>query len=379
MSKKPKPEKVHGAPVVKRPHQKKLKHWLTANYKFLILTAIIFCAIAGSSFLVVETATFSYSLWPNNPIPKTINSADSSSIELGVKFVSRNSGYVTGIRFYKAAQNTGKHTGSLWSSNGTLLAMATFTDETASGWQTVKLAQPVNIAANVMYVVSYHAPNGHYSLNRNYFSNHQYFNGPLTALPDNSQCGADGVYADSANPIFPAKDRGGANFWVDLIFSTKLVSAPSAPAPPTNIAATQNGTTIIVGWNTGISANPIAGYNVLRNGAKYAKVSGTTLNYIDHHVGAGQTYSYQIQTLDNTGKISAASNIASVTYNAVAPPTAKLSASKSSITIGNSTALSWSSTNAISCQLNSSASGILPVAISGRQTVSPTVTTTYTL
>ena len=131
-----------------------------------------------------------------------------------------------------------------------MLARVTFAHETKSGWQTAKLAQPINIAANVMYEVSYHAPDGHYSLTSNYFSNRQYINVPLTALPDNSECGANGVYAYGANPEFPNKDMGGANFWVDLIFSTKLVSAPSAPAPPTSISATQNGTTIIVGWKS---------------------------------------------------------------------------------------------------------------------------------
>ena len=46
------------------------------------------------------------------------------------------SGTVTGVRFYKAAANTGTHIGSLWSATGTQLASATFTNETASGWQT---------------------------------------------------------------------------------------------------------------------------------------------------------------------------------------------------------------------------------------------------
>ena len=39
---------------------------------------------------------------------------------------------MTGIRFYKAAANTGTHIGSLWSAAGTRLAQATFTNETAS-------------------------------------------------------------------------------------------------------------------------------------------------------------------------------------------------------------------------------------------------------
>jgi hypothetical protein len=33
---------------------------------------------------------------------------------------------VTGLRFYKAAANTGTHIGSLWTASGTRLAQATF-------------------------------------------------------------------------------------------------------------------------------------------------------------------------------------------------------------------------------------------------------------
>jgi hypothetical protein len=54
--------------------------------------------------------------------------------------------------------------GNLWSSTGTLLATATFTGETGSGWQQVNFATPVTISANTIYVASYHANNGHYSI-----------------------------------------------------------------------------------------------------------------------------------------------------------------------------------------------------------------------
>ena len=60
-----------------------------------------------------------------------------------MKFTSASFGQITGIRFYKDAQNTGTHIGDLWSSNGTLLASATFTNETASGWQQVNFTTPV--------------------------------------------------------------------------------------------------------------------------------------------------------------------------------------------------------------------------------------------
>ena len=64
---------------------------------------------------------------------------------------------MTAVRFYKGTANTGTHVGHLWSANGVLLAEATFTNESASGWQEVALAPPVAITANTTYVASYHA------------------------------------------------------------------------------------------------------------------------------------------------------------------------------------------------------------------------------
>ena len=48
-----------------------------------------------------------------------------------MKFQASSSGYITGVRFYKEADDTGAHIGSLWSSTGTLLASGTFSGETA--------------------------------------------------------------------------------------------------------------------------------------------------------------------------------------------------------------------------------------------------------
>ena len=79
-----------------------------------------------------------------------------------MRFTSSSAGTITGIKYYKGANDTGTHTGSLWSSTGTLLATATFTNETASGWQTVTFSNPVSITAGTTYVASYHS-NGHYA------------------------------------------------------------------------------------------------------------------------------------------------------------------------------------------------------------------------
>ena len=42
---------------------------------------------------------------------------DTTPVELGVKFTADYNGTITGIRFYKAAANTGTHIGSLWTAD----------------------------------------------------------------------------------------------------------------------------------------------------------------------------------------------------------------------------------------------------------------------
>ena len=96
------------------------------------------------------------SVFPATSAPVTADSGDSSAVTLGVKVTPTQPGYITGIRFYKSAANTGTHIGALWTSTGTQLATGTFTNETASGWQQLNFAQPVPVRANTTYVASYY-------------------------------------------------------------------------------------------------------------------------------------------------------------------------------------------------------------------------------
>ncbi len=100
------------------------------------------------------------SLWDDETAPGLLQDPDTSAVELGVKFQSDVDGFITGIRFYKSSTNTGTHMGRLWTIDGTLLAEAEFSNETASGWQQVNFVDPVAITTNTVYVASYHAPNG---------------------------------------------------------------------------------------------------------------------------------------------------------------------------------------------------------------------------
>ena len=132
-----------------------------------------------------------------------------------MKFTSSIAGNITGIRFYKGSQDIGTHTGHLWSATGTLLGSATFSGETASGWQQVNLSAPVPITAGTTYVVSYHTA-GRYSANANYFAT-AHVNGSLTA-PSSSASGGNGVYRYGTAVGFPTSTYNANNYWVDVVF-----------------------------------------------------------------------------------------------------------------------------------------------------------------
>jgi hypothetical protein len=156
------------------------------------------------------------SIWSDSAAPKTAWQSD-SSVTLGVKFRSDVSGNITGIRFYKGAGNNGTHIGLLYSSSGTLLGQATFSGETASGWQQVNFSTPVAIAASTTYVAAYFSTSG-YAHDLGYFTSTGVDNAPLHALRSGVD-GPNGVYAYDASPLFPASSAGDPNYWADVVFS----------------------------------------------------------------------------------------------------------------------------------------------------------------
>jgi len=137
-------------------------------------------------------------------------------VELGLKFRSDVAGNVTGVRFYKGTRTTGTHTAALWSSTGTRLATATFTGETASGWQQVTFSTPVAITANTVYVVSYHTNVGNYAYTRNAFTKAGIDSGPLHALRSKVS-GGNGVFR-YGGVAFPNESVNSSNYWVDVVF-----------------------------------------------------------------------------------------------------------------------------------------------------------------
>ena len=258
--------------------------------------------------------------------PGVVAVADPNPVELGVKFQSSQAGTITALRFYKGAQNTGAHTATLWTSTGAQLATATFTGESASGWQQVSLVTPVAITANTLYVASYHTA-GNYSADNDYFDTVAHTSGPLTA-PATGTVAGNGVYGYGAGGIFPTSTFAGSNYWVDVVFNS---GGTIGNQPP--VANNDSGFVVTLGTPLTIQASQLLANDTDPNGSALSIFTvGTPVN--GSVTLAGQTatftaaatgpasFTYTIQ--DALGLTSAPATV-SLTVNAVVtnqPPVA---------------------------------------------------------
>ncbi|MBF0677746.1 MAG: DUF4082 domain-containing protein [Devosia sp.] len=273
--------------------------------------------------MTVSSAVSTSSLFQPSDTPTNLSNSDPAQVNLGVKFVASAGGLINGIKYYKSALDTGTHTGSLWSSSGTLLATATFVNETASGWQTVMFSNPVPIAAGQTYVASYHS-NGRYATTSNYF-NTSHTSGLLTA-----PAGANGVFSYGPANAMPTNSFGATNYWVDVIMTSTETSANRAPVATNdtgfttsqNTALTLSATTLLANDNdpdsdplsiTGVS-NPVNGtavYNAQTNSVVFTPTAG--------YSGAA-SFSYAIS--DGRGGTASATVGLTVAAGANRPPVA---------------------------------------------------------
>ena len=192
-------------------------------------------------------------LFPASTVPTTSADPDPGSVELGVRFSAAVDGQITGISYYKSATDTGTHTGALWTSNGTVLASGTFTNETSSGWQTLTFSTPVSITAGTTYVAGFHS-NGHYAATPGYFTS-AYTNGDLTA-PVNA-----GVYTYGASGSFPTSTYNATSYDVSVAF---VAGSPPANQPP--VASNDSGFTTAENTAVQIAASSLLANDTDPNG-----------------------------------------------------------------------------------------------------------------
>ena len=242
--------------------------------------------------------------------PSTVDSGATEATEVGVAFTSSVYGSVTGIRFYKAAGNTGTHTGSLWTSTGTLLATVTFTSETASGWQEASFSEPVELVPGLTYVAAYVAPNGHYSVTPNGFAS-AITNGPLQALATGATPNGNGVFSLGLGTAFPKTTFNGNNYFVDVLFA----EAPP-PGQVTNVSATAGNESASVSWSAPSTGSPVTTYTVTpyvgATALPATTVTGsppqTSTTVSGLKIGSEYTFKVTASGVNGTGAPSAPSN-----------------------------------------------------------------------
>ncbi|MBV8281454.1 MAG: DUF4082 domain-containing protein, partial [Candidatus Eremiobacteraeota bacterium] len=176
---------------------------------------------AGISVTVTPGGTLSFfnvaavSPWGGRSAPALSGpTSDNGAVELGLKFQTSAPGTVSALRFYKNPWNIGTHVGNLWNASGTLLASATFANETPSGWQQVNLSSPVTLSVGATYIVSYHSTAGKYSFDGNFFTT-VYSSGPLHTVAN----GGPAVFAYGSTSVFPSNSDGASNYWADVVFN----------------------------------------------------------------------------------------------------------------------------------------------------------------
>ena len=195
-----------------------------------ILVGMVFLLACTGNLAAQTTAT----IWPSTATPSSPDDGPDSPVELGIRFYSDTAGYITGVRFYKSPANTGAHVAHLWSNSGKLLASATFTSETASGWQQVHFSQPVAITANTAYVASYHTTIGHYSGDADYFASSGINRSPLHTYA-NTPSTPEGPYTYGSSSAFPTSTYNSANYWVDVAFTKSTGSGTPLAVSTTSL------------------------------------------------------------------------------------------------------------------------------------------------
>ena len=148
------------------------------------------------------------------------------SYEMGVKFAVDEAMRLNGIRFFKSKSETGTHVTNLWTTSGLLLASATATNETASGWQEATFASPPLLQAGSVYIASVNV-NSFYNTTVGGLAT-QIISGPVRTVVGQ----LNGVYGSAAG-VFPTSSFNSSNYFTDVD-----VVPDGDPAAPTVTATT---------------------------------------------------------------------------------------------------------------------------------------------
>ena len=233
-------------------------------------------------------------------------------------------GFITGLRFYKSALNTGIHSANLWTSTGQLLATATFTNETASGWQQVTFSSAGGNHCRHDLCRLVLCAERTFAVNRNAFKT-AFTSGHLS-VPANG-----GVFQYASATAIPNQSYQASNYWVDVLLAT---TPPADTTPPTVT-----------------STNPA-------NGATNIAIGASATVTFSEAVDPATISNSTVMILDGNSMVTA-----TVVYNS----------STNSVTVTPTTALAYSKTYTISV-----VGGFQGVKDLAGNPLSQTITSTFT-
>lgn len=231
------PQQTDATPPTRRQNRISRRRRRLAHLAVTLVAALtIVLSIPFWAPTVTATAAGPETIWGTATPAKLVSHRDRAGVEVGTRFTAVKSGNATGVRFFKTRANTGKHVGTLWTSDGRRLGTATFTRESASGWQTATFRKPIALRAGTTYVVSYYAPRGGYADTYNYRGLSR--SSALSVKP-----GA-GVFRYGPSSRFPNRVWRNSQYWVDLTFvrAPAPVTVAKAPSPTATSTPTPTAT-----------------------------------------------------------------------------------------------------------------------------------------
>ena len=202
--------------------------------------------MSASRLLPAGAAPVSLFSVANTPAQTSLN--DGSQLEVGMKFTSSVAGQITALKFYRSSGDTGIDLLDLWTSTGTLLTSATFTNTAASRLADCYPAvRGFDRRQHHLYCFLPHHRRLCGDQQLLHDSRHKR---PLDRTFHDDDAGGNGVYAyggTSTAGIFPTNTYGASNYWVDVVFMPSGASniAPTAVADAgdaTEKGGTNNGT-----------------------------------------------------------------------------------------------------------------------------------------
>lgn len=152
--------------------------------------------------------------------------------ELGTKFTVSKVARIKAIKYYKMPGETGTHVGRIWDFWGRQLGAFTFTDETASGWQTVQIPVDFQVYPENVFWVTVNSNTSYAATPAGLAS--QITNGIISSVAD----GANGVYGNPGE--FPTNTFNNNNYFRDVVVEEVI----NPWVPPVELSWPVNGAQI---------------------------------------------------------------------------------------------------------------------------------------